>query len=92
MTRRWPTQPAGLLPGGPGLPPGRPGHLPGAGRPQGQANSLRELGVALRAVGRREEARARWLEALATFDQLQATEADQVRALVTDLTTMEDRQ
>jgi DNA-binding SARP family transcriptional activator/DNA polymerase III delta prime subunit len=59
---------------------------------QGQANSLREFGGALRAIGRREEARARWLEALAILEQLQATGADQVRALVADLTPKEDRQ
>jgi DNA-binding SARP family transcriptional activator/DNA polymerase III delta prime subunit len=59
---------------------------------QGQANSLRELGGALRALGRLEEARARWLEALAILEQLQATEADQVRALVADLTIKEGGQ
>jgi DNA-binding SARP family transcriptional activator/DNA polymerase III delta prime subunit len=57
----------------------------GLGDRHGQAQSLRELGVMLRALGRPEEARAHWLEALAIFQQLQATEADQVRALIADL-------
>jgi tetratricopeptide (TPR) repeat protein/transcriptional regulator with XRE-family HTH domain len=49
---------------------------------RGQGESLRELGVVLRAVGRHEETQAVWSEALAIFERLRATEADQVRALL----------
>jgi tetratricopeptide (TPR) repeat protein len=48
----------------------------------GQGESLRELGVTLRALGRHREARAHWLEALATFERLGSTDAEQVRALL----------
>jgi hypothetical protein len=51
----------------------------------GQAESLRELGVTLRALGRAGEARAHWLEALAIFERLQTADADQVRALLAEL-------
>jgi DNA-binding SARP family transcriptional activator len=61
------------------------------GDSRSEAESLRELGGALRALGRLEETRARWLEALAIFEQLQATEADQVRVLVADLPTSPPR-
>jgi tetratricopeptide (TPR) repeat protein len=49
-----------------------------------EAESLRELGVTLRALGDLEEARAHWLEALATFERLESTNADQVRALLAE--------
>src|SRR5207247_9739521 len=42
----------------------------------------RELGVALRASGRLEDARTHWLQALEIFQALQATDADQIRALL----------
>ena len=54
----------------------------------GQAASLRELGVTLRALGRPEEARAHWRQALALFEQLQTTDADQVRALLGEQVTL----
>jgi tetratricopeptide (TPR) repeat protein len=54
----------------------------------GQADSLRALGVTLRALGRPEEARAHWRRALAIFEQLQTTDADQVRALLGERTTL----
>jgi hypothetical protein len=41
--------------------------------------------VTLRALGRPEQARAHWLQALAIFGQLQTTDADRVRALLADL-------
>jgi tetratricopeptide (TPR) repeat protein len=50
----------------------------------GQADSLRELGVTLRALGQAEEARAHLRQALALFEQLQTTDADQVRALLAE--------
>lgn len=50
-----------------------------------EAESLRELGATLRALGRPDEARAHWLEALATFERLQSADADQVRVLLTEL-------
>jgi hypothetical protein len=43
---------------------------------------LRELGVAFQALGRPEGARARWRLAAAIFEHLQATDADQVRAML----------
>jgi len=52
------------------------------GDPHGQAEALRELGVTLRALGRPEEARAHWRQALAIFKRLQSADADQVRALL----------
>jgi hypothetical protein len=52
---------------------------------RGEAESLRELGVTLRALGRPAEARAHWREALAIFEQLQTADADQVRLLLTEL-------
>ena len=55
------------------------------GEPHGEAESLRELGVTLGALGRVDEARAHLLEALAIFEQLQTTDAEQVRALLADL-------
>lgn len=50
---------------------------------QGLAESLREIGLTLRALGRRAETRAHWQEALAIFEQLQTADAAQVRALPT---------
>ena len=50
----------------------------------GQADSLQELGSTLRALGRPEEARAHWRRALTLFEQLQSTDAEQVRALLAD--------
>jgi DNA-binding SARP family transcriptional activator len=50
-----------------------------------EAESLRELGVTLRALGHLDEARAHWLEALATFERLQSANADQVRAVLAEL-------
>jgi tetratricopeptide (TPR) repeat protein len=47
---------------------------------RGEAESLRELGVTLQALGRLEEARGHRLQALAIFEELQAADADQVRA------------
>jgi hypothetical protein len=47
--------------------------------------------VTLRALGRQEEARAHWLKALATFEQLQTTDAGQVRALLAELPTPTSR-
>jgi hypothetical protein len=38
----------------------------------------------MRAMGRVEEARAHWLEALAIFERLRTTDADQVRALLSE--------
>jgi hypothetical protein len=61
------------------------------GDSRGEAESLRELGGALQALGRLEETRAHWLEALAIFEQLPATEADQVHAVVADLPTSPPR-
>jgi DNA-binding SARP family transcriptional activator/DNA polymerase III delta prime subunit len=52
-----------------------------------EAESLRELGVTLRAFGHLDEARAHWLEALATFERLESTDADQVRAVLAELPT-----
>jgi tetratricopeptide (TPR) repeat protein len=57
------------------------------GDSRSEAESLRELGMALRALGRSEDAQARWLEALAIFERLQATDADQVRDLLAELST-----
>jgi tetratricopeptide (TPR) repeat protein len=50
-----------------------------------EAESLRELGVTLRALGRLDQARAHWLEALAILERLRSTNADQVRALLAEL-------
>jgi tetratricopeptide (TPR) repeat protein len=55
------------------------------GEPHAVAESLRELGVTLRELGRGEEARMQWLQALAIFERLPTTDADQVRALLADL-------
>jgi DNA-binding SARP family transcriptional activator/Tfp pilus assembly protein PilF/DNA polymerase III delta prime subunit len=57
------------------------------GDSRSEAESLHELGMALRALGRSEDAQARWLEALAIFERLQATDADQVRDLLAELST-----
>ncbi len=57
------------------------------GDPYAQAESLQELGAALRALGRAQEARAHWQRALAIFERLRTPEADQVRALLTDVST-----
>lgn len=54
------------------------------GDPHCLAESLRELGVTLRALGLREEARAHWRHTLAILEQLRTTDADQVRALTDD--------
>jgi Flp pilus assembly protein TadD len=54
------------------------------GAPYGQAESLRELGVTLRALGQAEEARAHLRQALALFEELQTADADQVRALLAE--------
>jgi hypothetical protein len=43
--------------------------------------------VTLRALGHLDDARAHWLEALATFERLQSTDADQVRVLLAELPT-----
>jgi hypothetical protein len=40
--------------------------------------------VTLRALGRPQEAQARWRQALAIFERLQTTDADQVRALLAE--------
>jgi tetratricopeptide (TPR) repeat protein len=58
------------------------------GDPYGQADSLRALGVTLRALGRPEEARAHLRQALALFERLQTTDADQVRALLGEQITL----
>jgi DNA-binding SARP family transcriptional activator len=50
----------------------------------GQADSLRALGVTLRALGHAEEARAHLRQALAIFERLKTTDADQVRALLAE--------
>lgn len=55
------------------------------GDPHCQADSLRELGVTLRALGRRTDARAHWEQALAIFERLPSPDADQVRALLASL-------
>jgi tetratricopeptide (TPR) repeat protein len=52
-----------------------------------EAESLRELGVTLRALGRPQEARTHWLEALAFLEQIQSADADQVRVLLAELPT-----
>jgi hypothetical protein len=49
---------------------------------QGQAESLRELGETLRALGQPQQARAHWHQALAIFEHLGTTDADQVRTLL----------
>jgi tetratricopeptide (TPR) repeat protein len=54
------------------------------GNPHGQAESLRELGRTLRAHGDHESARAHWREALAIFERLHTTAADEVRALLAE--------
>jgi hypothetical protein len=51
----------------------------------GQGESLRELGLSLRALGRLEEARAQWLEALAIFEQLRTTHAHEIRTLLAEM-------
>jgi tetratricopeptide (TPR) repeat protein len=55
------------------------------GDPHSAAESLRELGLTLRTMGRVGEARAYWLEAAAIFERLRTTDADQVRALLAEL-------
>jgi DNA-binding SARP family transcriptional activator/DNA polymerase III delta prime subunit len=57
------------------------------GDPYAQAESLQELGVALQALGRAQEARAHWQRALAIFERLRTPDADQVRALLADVST-----
>ena len=52
--------------------------------PHCQAECLRQLGDTLQALGRTTEARARWRDALAIFEQLQTTDAEQVRALLNE--------
>jgi Flp pilus assembly protein TadD len=54
------------------------------GDPYGQADSLQELGVTLRALGHTEEARAHLRQALALFEELQTADADQVRTLIAE--------
>jgi tetratricopeptide (TPR) repeat protein len=55
------------------------------GDPYGEAESLRDLGVVLRALDRPQEARAHWLAALAIFERLRTADADQIRLLLADL-------
>jgi DNA-binding SARP family transcriptional activator len=52
--------------------------------PYGQADSLKELGITLRALGRPDEARTHLRQALTLFEELQTTDADQVRALLAE--------
>lgn len=54
------------------------------GDPHGQAESLRELGVTLWALGRHHPARTHWKQALALFEQLRSAAADGVRVLLAD--------
>jgi DNA-binding SARP family transcriptional activator/DNA polymerase III delta prime subunit len=57
------------------------------GDPYAQAESLQVLGVALQALGHAQEARAHWERALMIFEQLRTPDADQVRALLADVST-----
>jgi hypothetical protein len=57
------------------------------GDPYAQAESLQELGVALQALGRAQETRAHWQQALAIFERLRTPDADRVRALLADVST-----
>ena len=70
---------AGLVAPGAAAAVGIAGEL---GDPHAEAECLRELGVTLRALDRLEEARTHWQEALAIIEQLQITDAGQVRALL----------
>jgi len=75
---------AGTVRAGALLPSREHGRPPRAGNPHGQAESLRELGRTLRAHGDHESARAHWREALAIFERLHTTAADEVRALLAE--------
>ena len=54
------------------------------GAPFGQAETLRELGMALRALGHTQEARVHLRQAVVFFEELQSADADQVRALLAE--------
>jgi hypothetical protein len=58
---------------------------------RGQADSLRELGETVRALGRSEEGRAYWLEALAIFEQLGTSDVDRIRDLLAGLSASRRR-
>jgi hypothetical protein len=44
--------------------------------------------VTLQALGRHQEERAQWQQALAIYEQLQTADADQVRALLGEQVTL----
>jgi tetratricopeptide (TPR) repeat protein/transcriptional regulator with XRE-family HTH domain len=55
------------------------------GDPRIRAEALRDLGAAYRTLGRNREAKAVWQEALAIFDDMQAPQADVIRARLASL-------
>jgi tetratricopeptide (TPR) repeat protein len=52
---------------------------------RGEAEGLRDLGDALHALGRHDDARAAWQQALTIYEQLQIPEAAEIHARLTAL-------